>query len=540
MEDKAYMTNNNIISTNINQNNINFNRPMFSALNDNQFNNRHPFNYNNYDNNNYNNNIFINNNNEIGNNKYINNNYIPPYDYFFQKNGQNEEKENQTKNIDFSNKTNYIPMNQIKNESRYYPNKSKQIYEQDSKQNFHNDNSYDNQSYIYNYNQDNENDNNFRSIITEIKNDENKIINKKKPNKVYKVYSYLFDSNMEDVIDIMTNQNYFKDDCNIGRIDNVKFPEENFAKSGNNIVSLRWKKFYEIKLLSSNQQWTKSSISYTLSMVELIPENIGSLEINFKYYYNTCQNNTLFIIEYIIDKGILSEVFKEEFLDEDMNDICFYFENIIKQRKKARTHVSSLIINISKENAFNNFKILNKRRYTNFMNKYNLFYIKKNEEIINNKNNITEEDNSNLDYYIQKGDSIIIKKNDNEIFCCLVIDDIKEEKDKNEIIMTYNKLENQSKEENRDKNNDKDIEVLNQKIIFSIKEIMKDICYLEFTHIWQDWVDINKIKSLDILKINSLKKIKKILTIIDEEGKEKKNNDNYMPLIFNLICPTEL
>ena len=286
------------------------------------------------------------------------------------------------------------------------------------------------------------------------------------------------------------------------------------------------------------------------------PVNFVSMEINFKYYFNSCQNNTLYISEFILDKGILSEVFKEELFDYDLNKLCMSCERVLRERKKEKCHISSLIINSSKENVWNNIINLNKNRYINYMNKYDLYYIFKDE--INNLNykdnkskspkNEIKDDNNN--HRMQKGDAILIKKGKNEFFSKMVIDEIKEEKDVNELVLVCNKEENKSKNENNDDeekketgniNNKENIEVLNQKIIINIREITKNMCFLEYIHIWEDYINANKLNTLDLLKINSLKKIKELFTEDDNlNSKNMKKSDNSNISIFNLLCPIEL
>ena len=152
---------------------------------------------------------------------------------------------------------------------------------------------------------------------------------------------------------------------------------------------------------------------------------------------------------------------------------------------------------------------------------------------------------------MQKGDAILIKKSKDEIFSKLIIDEINEEKDNNEIVLICKKEENQNKNENNDDkekekeseniNNKENIEVLNQKINISIKEITKDICFLEYKHIWEDYVNVNKIDTLNFLKIHSLKKFKELFSVNNNENnKNKKKSDNSVISIFNLLCPIEL
>ena len=388
-----------------------------------------------------------------------------------------------------------------------------------------NSNKRNNTNNYYNNNSPNEIDNNFSNIINDInvKSNENEDSDKNNNSIIFKAFSHVFDANISEVKGILTDNFFFINNCNPSIIDNVTFTKNNFTNVEGNIISFRWKKFYTLELICTKAFFSKTYTYYTLTLVNLKPVNIGNLEMNFKYYYNTCQNNTLFIIEYILGKGILSEVFKEEFLEKDMTDICNNCQNIINQRKEERNHLSTIFFNTSKEIAWKCIMDSNRNRYNNYMNEYDLVYM--------TKDNIEFDNANNSDKNIKKGDIIIIKGKKNKIFVKLIIDDIIIEKDKNEIIFSCdNNNENNTNEENNiEKNNEKDnikVEIIKQKISLSIKEISRNVCFCEFKHTWNEPISDEKIKILNFLKNNSLILIKKILDETNDKNIRKKQNIN--------------
>ena len=101
--------------------------------------------------------------------------------------------------------------------------------------------------------QENDIDNNFRNIITEIKNDSTKINNEITSNKVIKIFTHIFNANIEDVSRLLTDENFFKSSYSPDIIDNIQFPKSNFKKTEESFIYLRWKQFYNVKLLVINQ-----------------------------------------------------------------------------------------------------------------------------------------------------------------------------------------------------------------------------------------------------------------------------------------------
>ena len=467
-----------------------------------------------------------------------------------------EIKEKSLKTKNNSKRINYIPKNLITlqnqaysqrklNKSIYIPNQDpymslpntfyNSILSSDHKNSFDSQNSNHKNSYNCGGSPIYDND---KNIINVNDNEDSK--------KIFKSFAYIFNANINELKELLTNQLFFKDECPSSIIDNVQFTINNFSDTVGNIISFRWKKFYTLQLMCTKTFSSKNSISYTLTLINLKPVNIGSLEMNFKYYYNTCQNNTLFINEYLLDKGILSEVFKEEFLDIDMNEICANCEKILNNRKKEKSHISSIIFKCPKEIAWDILINSNNFKSFNYMNEYDLLFLPVNRN--EDKSNNLENDKNNDKIYIKKGDSIIIKNNKNKIFAKIIIEDIKNEENKNEVICSCDKdNEDNNIKENKILDDDKnDIEVVNQKISFCLREIANNLCFCEFKHIWNDNISDEKIKILNVLKNNSLILFKKDLEYKFKKNKNKESNNNdkkeeniHEINLFNLLCPVK-
>ena len=419
----------------------------------------------------------------------------------------------------------------------------------------------------YNNSVNNEIDKNYKNIINDrnVKSNENEENDKSNDAIVFKAFTHIFDTNLINVKEILIDNFFFKNKCPTSIIDNVQFTLNNFTDREGNIISFRWKKFYTLELICKKRFSSKNYAFYTLKLINLKPVNIGNLEMTFKYYYNTCENNTLFIIEYHLDKGILSEVFKEEFLDIDMKEICKSCQNIINQIKRESTHLSSIFFKSSKKDAWNAIMNLNKKSYINYMNEYDLeFYSKNNEKNENNTNGINNIDKENC---IQKGDIIIIKRKKNKMFAKLIVENIKIEKEKNEIIVNCEECDDdiKSEDENNSENNNSSIinvSIIKQKIYFSIKKIKKNICFCEFKHIWGEQISEQKIIFLNYLKNKSImlfkrkiedsnESISKIQQDINKDNNNLKKNKNFEINkddikndheninVFYLLCPVK-
>ena len=206
-----------------------------------------------------------------------------------------------------------------------------------------------------------------------------------------------------------------------------------------------------------------------------------------------------------------------------------------------------------KDYAWSTIINLNQIKHINYLNEYDLEYVPKD---IKNKNNNTEKENN-----LEKGDAIIIKRKKNKTFAKLIIEEINETKEKNDIIFKCEKPnENENKNEkniiseNKENNNQKNVEIIEQKIYLSIKEIKKNLSFCEFKHTWNAPISDKKITILNFLKNHSLISFKSKIeenkdfyfkNKLTSKNKNKEvtkednnNNDNSIIInFFNLFCP---
>ena len=262
---------------------------------------------------------------------------------------QNPNKSTKSKNTQKRN--NYIPKNLITFSSPYqspnFPKKSSDHYmnltnlyysnflSSEHKNSLDSQNSGNNCLYNNSPNSPHYELDNKKLDIKKDTNFENKDKEKKSESddRYFKAFSHIFEASLEEVRETLTDDRFFKNSPPM-MIDNVEFKLHNKTDTKGNIVTFRWKKFYTLELLCTKSYTSKTFSFYTLTLINLKPVNIGRLQMTFRFYYNTCQSNTLFIIEYLLDKGIMSELFKEEFIDVDMNEICKNCQKIINLKKR--------------------------------------------------------------------------------------------------------------------------------------------------------------------------------------------------------------
>ena len=212
---------NNNLNPSQNNFNINNNISDFQQSNNNEFINLNNNNYY-YNTNNSaplpSNQMYNNINNEEINNNFRNNNSSTMQNNYYQNNSQKESKDKKNYSKNFPKRKNYMPKNLILNQNQNnnipypnYPISYQNIYPNNQNMSqFPNFASFNENKHNFNYIQNNEIDANFRNIISEIKNDENEIINNVTSNKVFNSCSYIFNANIEDVAEILTDENFFK------------------------------------------------------------------------------------------------------------------------------------------------------------------------------------------------------------------------------------------------------------------------------------------------------------------------------------------
>ena len=230
-----------------------------------------------------------------------NNNNINYYHnlYMNQMNKEINNPEKIAKNKGTQKRNNYIPKNLIinpQNVNQNNQNTSKKLGVQDYYSNLYNNyynnilsqehkNSFDSQNINQRKNSNNfinspthDIDNNFSNIINDINSNENEENN----HDICKAFTYIFDSNIKDVKEIMTDDNFFNNSCPQSIIDNANFRINNCSDKEGNIISLRWKKFYTLELMCTKAFSNKTSIYFTFTLINLKPVNTSNMQLEPK------------------------------------------------------------------------------------------------------------------------------------------------------------------------------------------------------------------------------------------------------------------
>ena len=162
-------------------------------------------------------------------------------------------------------------------------------------------------------------------------------------------FSYIFDEELERVYECFTNMSInigitFKD-----LISKLVFNKGEQVDTENSEFTAIWKNYYELKMVVENVKKEKFFRTYTnrTLCIDKLPTEITVI---FNFYWNSIDEKTIFILEFIYKDEFFGDLFKSEFNKSDKLKICVNVEKYLNSIVKGLENTNSVCINSSFEN----------------------------------------------------------------------------------------------------------------------------------------------------------------------------------------------
>jgi hypothetical protein len=138
-----------------------------------------------------------------------------------------------------------------------------------------------------------------------------------------------------------------------GLISKLKFIKgEKFDEDKSEFTTI-WKNYYELKMVVENVKKEQSFKTYTYRAlyIDKIPTEISLV---FSFYWNSIDENTIFILEFYYKDEFFGDLFKTEFNVSDKQQICVNIENYLTSIIKGLIIFNSVVIKSYFENIWKN------------------------------------------------------------------------------------------------------------------------------------------------------------------------------------------
>lgn len=308
-----------------------------------------------------------------------------------------------------------------------------------------------------------------------------------------KVSTHIFNDSIERIVNLINDAEFFISSC-FPTCEQLSCSKSNYLNTEGNIISFRMKQLYRLEFMCTKSIKNQSNLTFTLILINMSPLKMGSLEMKFKFYYNTCQGKTVFIIEKKLEKGFLPEILEETKFEKKIWELYKKVEDVLSLKINDLQQESSIEINVSKNKAWDYIIDSEKAEKYQFFFQNNLKFI------------FLGPDGKKIKK-ARKGDFILIVQNNDTIIGKILIKNILESYEFNEILLIIN-----------------DNNILNQKyciikqiISIKIRNISNEKCLLIIKHIAEDYVEEKTLNLLSITKSKVLKNYKIILERIFED-----------------------
>ena len=166
-------------------------------------------------------------------------------------------------------------------------------------------------------------------------------------------FSYIFDEELERVYECFTDVRINNEIAFKGLISKLKFIKgEKFDEDKSEFTAI-WKDYYELKMVVENVKKEQSFKTYTYRAlyIDKIPTEISLV---FSFYWNSIDENTIFIMEFYYKDEFFGDLFKTEFNVSDKQQICINVENYLTSIIKGLKILNSVVIKSYFENIWKN------------------------------------------------------------------------------------------------------------------------------------------------------------------------------------------
>ena len=166
-------------------------------------------------------------------------------------------------------------------------------------------------------------------------------------------FSYIFDEELERVYECFTDVRINNEIAFKGLISKLKLLNgDKFDEEKNEFTAI-WKDYYELKMVVENVKKEQSFKTYTYRAlyIDKIPTEISLV---FSFYWNSIDENTIFILDFYYKDEFFGDLFKTEFNVSDKQQICVNIENYLTSIIKGLIIFNSVVIKSYFENIWKN------------------------------------------------------------------------------------------------------------------------------------------------------------------------------------------
>ena len=166
-------------------------------------------------------------------------------------------------------------------------------------------------------------------------------------------FSYIFDEELERVYECFTDVRINNEIAFKGLISKLKLLNgDKFDEEKNEFTAI-WKDYYELKMVVENVKKEQSFKTYTYRAlyIDKIPTEISLV---FSFYWNSIDENTIFILDFYYKDEFFGDLFKTEFNVSDKQQICVNIENYLTSIIKGLKIFNSVVIKSNFENIWKN------------------------------------------------------------------------------------------------------------------------------------------------------------------------------------------